>query len=176
MLCSIMVTDNADSIVQRLKLIKNMIQLGETGALDTQAEQLRRTDGAPTLHEIADCLSSQRYSDAVGHIDKYLQSEAALQTYEDPRLAGLRLEAESLEERLAELEGQKAEIEREIHAFNLRHEQELGPILGEILEIRAKRKRQRAEERPEDQDAQAEYEQAKQEHEEYSRTVEEAWT
>lgn len=166
--------DPSDSIIQRLELIKNMIQLGETETLEAQADRLRSTDGASTLYEIADCLSKQRYSDAVARIDEYLQSEAALQTYEDPRLSGLRLEAEALEERLAELESQKAEIEREIHAFNLRHEQELGPILEEILEIRSERKRRHAEERPDDEEAQTEYEEARKEHEEYSRTVEEA--
>jgi hypothetical protein len=151
-----------------------MIQLGETEALDAQVTQLRSANGAAELHEIADCLSDQRYSDAVARIDEYLQSEAAVQKYQDPRLSALRLEAEALEDRLAELESEKAEIEREIHAFNLRHEQELGPILEEILEIQVEKKLERAEERPEDEEAKAEYEQARKEHEEYSRAVEDA--
>jgi hypothetical protein len=166
--------DLSDSVIQRLELIKNMIQLGETEALDAQAAQLRSANGAAALHEIADCLSDQRYSDAVTRIDEYLQSEAAVQKYQDPRLSALRLEAEALEDRLAELESEKAEIEREIHAFNLRHEQELGPILEEILEIQVEKKRERAEEQPEDDEAKAEYEQARKEHEEYSRAVEDA--
>lgn len=166
---------SSDSTIQRLELIKNMIQLGETSALQEQAEQLRALDGAAEpLHEIAACVSEERYSDAVSRIDDYLQREAAIQHYEDPRLAALRLEAEALEERLAELESEKAEIDREIHAFNLRHEQELGPILEEILRLQTEKKRQRVEEQPEDQEAQAEYEEAKAEYEEYSRAVEEA--
>lgn len=165
---------HSDSIIQRLELVKNMIQLGETEALEAQAAQLRNANGAAELHEIADFLSDQRYSDAVARIDEYLQSEAAVQKYQDPRLSALRLEAEALEDRLAELESEKAEIEREIHAFNLRHEQELGPILEEILEIQAERKRQRAEEQSNNKDAQAEYERAREEYEEYSRAVEDA--
>lgn len=165
---------HSDSIIQRLELVKNMIQLGETEALEAQAAQLRNANGAAELHEIADFLSDQRYSDAVVRIDEYLQSEAAVQKYQDPRLSALRLEAEALEDRLAELESEKAEIEREIHAFNLRHEQELGPILEEILEIQAERKRQRAEEQSNNKDAQAEYERAREEYEEYSRAVEDA--
>jgi hypothetical protein len=153
--------ERSDSVIQRLELVKNMIQLGETEALEAQAAQLRSANGAAALHEIADCLSDQRYSDAVARIDEYLQSEAAVQKYQDPRLSALRLEAEALENQLAELESEKAEIEREIHAFNLRHEQELGPILEEILEIQAERKRQRAQEQPDDEEAQAEYERAR---------------
>jgi len=166
--------EHSDSVIQRLELVKNMIQLGETEALEAQAAQLRSANGAAALHEIADCLSDQRYSDAVARIDEYLQSEAAVQKYQDPRLSALRLEAEALENQLAELESEKAEIEREIHAFNLRHEQELGPILEEILEIQAERKRQRAQEQPDDEEAQAEYEWAKEKYEEYSRAVEDA--
>lgn len=166
---------SSDSTIQRLKLIKNMIQLGETSDLQEQAEQLLDTDGiSESLQEIAARVSDQRYSDAVSKIEDYLHQEAAIQQYEDPRLAALRLEAEALEQRLAELESEKSEIEREIHSFNLRHEQELGPILEEIFRIQAEKKRQRAEEKPKDSEARAEYEEAKAEYEEYSRAVEEA--
>ncbi len=71
---------NSDSVIQRLELVKNMIQLGETEALEAQADRLRSTDGASALHDIADCLSHQRYSDAVARIDEYLQSEAAVES------------------------------------------------------------------------------------------------
>jgi hypothetical protein len=167
---------DTDSTVQRLKLVKNMIQLGETSSLGEQASRLRETaqgdNGA--LDQIATALSEERYSEAVSHIDDFLQSEAAVQKYVDPRLSALRLEAESLEERISELESEKAEIEREIHEFNLRHEQELGPILEEILEIQAERKRKEAEQNPEDDQAQEEAEEAEEEYQQYSRAVEEA--
>lgn len=166
----------SDPATQRLKLIRNMIQLGETSSLSDQASRLRETarvgDGA--LNEIAAALSEERYSDAVSRIDDFLRSEAAVQEYVDPRLSALRLEAESLEKRISELESEKAEIEREIHEFNLRHEQELGPILEEILEIQAERKRRQAEENPKNEEAQAEAEEAEEEYEQYSRAVEEA--
>ena len=167
---------DSDSTVQRLKLVKNMIQLGETASLGEQASRLRETaqGGNGTLDQIATALSEERYSDAVSHIDDFLQSEAAVQKYVDPRLSALRLEAESLEERISELESEKAEIEREIHEFNLRHEQKLGPILEEILEIQAERKRKEAEENPEDDQAQEEAEEAEEEYQQYSRAVEEA--
>ncbi|MCS3953097.1 hypothetical protein [Salinibacter ruber] len=167
--------NDADSTVQRLKLVKNMIQLGETSSLGDQAERLREiSDENGYLQKIADALSEDRYSDTVSLIDTFLKSEAAVQKYEDPRLSALRLEAEALEERISELESEKAEIEREIHEFNLRHEQELGPILEEILEIQAERKRKEAEENPEDDQAEAEAEEAEEEYEQYSRAVEEA--
>jgi hypothetical protein len=167
---------DSDSTVQRLKLVKNMIQLGETGSLGEQASRLRETaqEGNGALDQIATALSEERYSDAVSHIDDFLQSEAAIRKYVDPRLSALRLEAKSLEERISELESEKAEIEREIHEFNLRHEQELGPILEEILEIQAERKRKEAEENPEDDQAQAEADEAEVEYQQYSRAVEEA--
>jgi chromosome segregation ATPase len=166
-------TDN--SIVQRLKLIKSMIRLGEASPLGKQAEKLREAAGGEgALAEIVTALSENRYSDVVSGIDDFLQSEAAIRKYVDPRLAGLRLEAESLEEDISELESQKAEIDREIREFNLRHGQELGPILKEILEIQAERKRKESEERPGDDRAQAEAEEAEEEYEEYSRAVEEA--
>jgi HAMP domain-containing protein len=169
-------TSDSNSVVKRLKLVKNMIQLGETSSLDEQASHLRDTarEGDGALSEIASALTEKRYSDAVSQIDEFLQSEAAVQKYIDPRLSALRLEAESLEDRISELENEKAEIEREIHEFNLRHEQELGPILEDILEIQAEKKRRRADENPDDEEAQAEAEEAKKEYEQYSRTVEEA--
>ncbi|MCS3655151.1 DNA repair exonuclease SbcCD ATPase subunit [Salinibacter ruber] len=167
---------DTDSTVQRLKLVKNMIQLGETSSLGEQASCLRETaqGGNGALDQIATALSEERYSDAVSCIDDFLQSEAAVQKYVDPRLSALRLEAESLEERISELESEKAEIEREIHEFNLRHEQELGPILKEILEIQAERKRRQAEENPKDEQAQTEADEAEEEYEQYSRAVKEA--
>lgn len=167
--------EDVDSLVKRLELIKTIIQLGEVSSLEDQAEKLRESassDDKP-LKDVSTALSEERYSEAVSLINDYLQSEAAIQEYTDPRLSALRLEAEALEQRLVELESTKTEIEREIHEFNLRHEQELGTILEEILEIQAERKRNRAEEQPENEEAQAEYEEARQEYEEYSKAVEE---
>jgi hypothetical protein len=168
--------EDVDSLVKRLELIKTLIQLGEVSSLDDQAEKLRESASSDdkTLKDVSNALSEERYSEAVSLINDYLQSEAAIQEYTDPRLSALRLEAEALEQRLVELESTKAEIEREIHEFNLRHEQELGTILEEILEIQAERKRKRAEEQPDNEEAQAEYEEARQEYEEYSTAVEEA--
>ena len=111
-------TSNSDSVVQRLKLVKNMIQLGETSSLGEQASHLREMvqDGNGALDKIATALSEERYSDAVSLVDEFLQSEAAVQKYVDPRLSALRLEAETLEDRISELESEKAEIEREKQA------------------------------------------------------------
>jgi len=166
------------SLIKRLDVIKDLVALEDTELLEMQAEHLRSmdiTDGmSDTVMQIADCLEAQEYSRAIDHIETILSSQAALQQYEDPRIAALRMEARALEESLSELESEKAEIEREIHAFNLRHQQELGPIIEAILRIRKEAKQRAAEDAPADSEAQSEYEEARRKHEEYRSVVEEA--
>jgi len=165
---------NTDTLVQRLKLIQQLIQLGETDVLPVQAERLRSMNGPDALGPLADDLAASRYSDALQRIDDLLSDTAGLERYVDPRLSALRLEAEALERQLADLESEKAEIEREIRTFTLRYQQELGPVLSEILQLRADAKRRDAEKRPDDEQAQDAYEEAQQEYSSYNETVEEA--
>lgn len=69
-------SSGTDSTVQRLKLVKNMIELGETASLDEQAQRLHETaeGDSEALDHIATALSEERYSDAVSQIDDFIGS------------------------------------------------------------------------------------------------------
>ena len=63
---------DTNDLLQRLKLIQQLIRLGETDVLPLQAGRLRAMNGPDALGCIADDLEAGRYSDAIRRIDDLL--------------------------------------------------------------------------------------------------------
>ncbi|MBK6944446.1 MAG: DUF1669 domain-containing protein [Flavobacteriales bacterium] len=129
----------------RLALIKNLIKLEELEEMPLQIAKLSNSNSDAALDEIIVSLQERRYANALLAIDAYIQARSQVATYVDPEIVGLRLEARALELQLKALTDEQTDLERLIHQFQIRHAQELGPLILKILLLRKEKAKTAAE-------------------------------
>jgi len=83
-------------------------------------------------------LDDFNYSKAIILIDNYLSKHSAVEVYIDKELQGLRLELIALESRLEELTLVHIEHINTINSFNNLQNRIVGPVILEILKLRAR--------------------------------------
>jgi hypothetical protein len=123
-------------IIKRLELIKSLISLEEEDEIDTQIIKLEQSALSNELQNIIVCLKEKLYSKAAVAIEKFINNHNSISVYRDPEIDGLKLEAKSLEARLNRLSDEKADLEKLIHEFGVRHSRELGELILKILKFR----------------------------------------
>ena len=129
---------NADlaKIVKRLELIKTLISLEETEDIAEQVSKLKSLSDNDAVKSIITLLQQQAYGKAIVAIENFLNSHNQLAFYIDPEIEALRFEAKALEMQLQELSDEKAELDKLIHEFSVRHNKELGELILKILQFR----------------------------------------
>ena len=139
---------NADlaKIVKRLGLIKTLISLEETDDIAEQVNKLQTLSGNNAIKEIVVLLQQMAYGKAVVAIEEYLNSHNQLSFYIDPEIEALRFEAKALEKQLQDLSDEKAELDKLIHEFSVRHNKELGELILKILQFRKEQSKGSAQE------------------------------
>lgn len=161
------------TICKRLEILKNTLALADEDDIHYQSEKLRKSLPIPlpeTLQAIAaiqNALLHKKYGDAVRLIQDFLMLYQSLTVFIDPEINAMRLEVRSLAWQISTLADERAEVERLLHTFSVRHYQELGAILLEILQFRKQIAEQEAEENPADETAQEKAEEAQQDYEQY---------
>lgn len=168
------------TLLKRLEIIKNTITLQDeedigyqTGKLKkmlplTPPEHYEKIDSI--LHEI----ENKAYGKAMRQIEDLLQRYQSLITWVDPEIQGLQLEIRALSLQISSLEDELADMEQTIHRFEVRHAQELGDIILQILRIKKGIAQQKTEENPENAEAQKEFDETMEEERQYEGTFKEA--
>lgn len=123
-------------IVKRLELIKSFIVLEEEEDIAEQVTKLQQLQTNEEIKEIIFHLQQKSYGKAIKHIEQFLNSHHQVAFYIDPEIEGLKLEAKSLEAELNKLSNEKADLEKLIHEFGVRHNKELGELILKILKFR----------------------------------------
>jgi DnaJ domain len=148
-------------IVKRLELIKSLIVLEEEEDIAEQVTKLQRLQTNEGIKEIISYLQQRSYGKAIKHIEEFLNSHHQIAFYIDPEIEGLKLEAKSLEAELNKLSNEKADLEKLIHEFGVRHNKELGELILKILKYR----KNKAKGTPRETEAEADYKNYSQEFE-----------
>ncbi len=141
-------------IIKRLELIKSLIALEEENEINTHVSKLLEFSADKEIGIIISFLGKKEYSHAMPAIETYINQHRQLTTYTDPEIEGLKLEAKSLEADLNALSDEKAELEKLIHDFGVRHSNELGELILKILKFRKKK----AKGTPKEKEAEKDYE------------------
>lgn len=123
-------------IIKRLELIKNLIILEDEDDIDEQVSKLRLLQIPTKVQVILTNLSQKLYGNAVKEIEEFIAANNQVLKYIDPEIEALRLEAKALESQIQDESYEKAGLEKLIHEFSVRYNQELGELIIEILEIR----------------------------------------
>ena len=140
-------------IVKRLELIKSLILLEEEEDIAEQVIKLQQLQTNEEIKEIIIQLQQRSYGKAIKGIEEFLNSHHQVAFYIDPEIEGLKLEAKSLEAVLNKLSNEKADLEKLIHEFGVRHNKELGELILKILGYR----KSKAKGTPEETEAEEDY-------------------
>ncbi len=127
---------NLTKIIKRLELIKSLISLEEEDEISLHVSKLEQAEITPDLSNIIIFLKEKSYSKAAISIEFFINQHSGLSVYIDPEIDGLKLEAKSLEAKLNKLSDEKADLEKLIHEFGVRHNKELGELILMILKFR----------------------------------------
>jgi len=126
-------------LLKRLNIIQDAITLGDEDVVALQAARL-----PPAMRELADYLAAQQYAEAALWMSQYRKDNLMLTEYQDPEIAGLRMELAHLEFALTELVAEKGEALRKIAEFNAAYMANLGELLEEILQLQLQQEEARA--------------------------------
>lgn len=130
-----------ESSRERLRAMRSLAILGDQSALKQQLRHLQAgglLDDAH-LHALADAVDQEVFGTVAALIEMVLAEPAApvrteaTSTGDEPEL---RAQVEMLEQQLSDLEQEEAELQRTIHAFNVRYRNELGPLVSKLLRLR----------------------------------------
>lgn len=123
-------------IIIRLQMIKSLIALEEENEIAFHISRLRQFLLYGELENIIILLEGQSYSQAMPAIESFINQHNQVVFYIDPELEGLKLEAKVLEAEVNLLSDEKADLEKLIHDFGVRHNNELGELILKILQFR----------------------------------------
>ena len=140
-------------IIKRLELIKSLVALEEDSEINTHVSKLKESSTDIELGTIISLLEQKAYSKAMPAIETYVNQHRQLTAYTDPEIEGLKLEAKSFEAELNKLSNEKTDLEKLIHEFGVRHNNELGELILKILGY----KRKKAKGTPEEAETEKDY-------------------
>ena len=120
-------------IIKRLELIKNLIFLEEDENIEEQIIKLKQLHISQNVEKIIIDLQQKSFGEAIKNIEEFLNSHHQISVFIDPEIEALRFEAKALEKKLQKLSNEKAEIEKLVHEFGVRHNQILGELILKIL-------------------------------------------
>ncbi len=123
-------------IIIRLQMIKSLIALEEENEIAVHISRLRQFSLEGDLENIIILLEGKSYSKAMPAIEAFINQHNQVSLYIDPEMEGLKLEAKVLEAEVNQLSDEKAELEKFIHDFEVRHNSELGELILKILRFR----------------------------------------
>lgn len=126
-------------IIIRLQMIKSLIALEEENDIAVHINRLRKFSLESELENIIILLEGKSYSKAVPAIEAFINQHHQVTIYIDPELEALKLEAKVLEKEVNDLSDEKADLEKLIHEFGVRHNIELGELILKILSFRKKK-------------------------------------
>jgi hypothetical protein len=129
-------TIDLSKLIKRLELIKNLVFLEEEEDIPEQIEKLQQLQINEVVEQIIIYLNEKSYGKAIEAIEIFLNSNKQVVFYIDSELEGLKLEAKLLEAEVNNLSDEKADLEKLIHEFSVRHNKELGELIIKILSYR----------------------------------------
>lgn len=127
---------NITQILKRLKIIQNIIEIGDAIDIEQHVTRLNSEDNLGFTSEIQEALKNKRFSSAVALILDFISDFNQITKYEDPAISALQLEIKYLEHQLIEITSEKSEIEKRIAKFNHALLSKLGASIEKLYKLK----------------------------------------
>ncbi len=125
-----------DKIIKRLEIIKNFILLEDIDDVKNAAQKLIEYQFNNDIESIITAINRKEYTNAISLIQKFVTTYQQLAVWNDPEIAGIRLEIKLLESQINAFDNEKIELEKVLSDFQHRHTLELGTLILEVLKLR----------------------------------------
>lgn len=139
-------------IIKRIELIKNLITLEEEETIAEQTIKLEEYQSNEKVKELIFLLKQKSYGQAIKQIEIFISFHQQVTFWIDPEIDALKLEIKSLEVEINNLSDEKADLEKIVHEFGIRHNQELGILIIKILQFRKENAKGTAQEQEAEED------------------------
>ena len=123
-------------IIKRLEIIKNIILLEDIDDISIAVEKLKRYQFNEDVKTIITSISNKEFAKAITTIQEFINSYQQITIWNDPEIAGIKLEIKILESQINAFDNEKIELEKVISDFQHRHTIELGEVILEVLRLR----------------------------------------
>ncbi len=164
-------------IVIRLETLLNVIKLEDLEDINYQIDKTKSLipknhsdKKIESLSIILNHCAKKEFSQAVVLIQNFTGEFKKISIYNDPEIPALQLEIRSLEYQISSLSDEKIDIEKNIRSFELKYNEELGGLITKILHYKKVVAEKIAKESREDKQKQQEYEEAKFDYEDFSKS------
>ena len=125
-----------DKIIKRLEVIKNLIILEDIDNLESITQKLFVYKFNEDIKAIVSLIQGKQYGKAISIIQVFISNYQQLSIWNDPEIAGIKLEIKILESQINAFDNEKIELEKVLSDFQHRHTLELGTLILEILQLR----------------------------------------
>jgi PLD-like domain len=125
-----------DKIIKRLEIIKNFIILEDIDDVKNETQKLNEYQFNNDIEAIVEAVNKKEYATAISIIQKFILTYQQLAIWNDPEIAGIRLEIKLLESQINAFDNEKIELEKVLSDFQHRHTLELGTLILEVLKLR----------------------------------------
>ena len=123
-------------IIKRLEIIKNIILLEDIDDISIAVEKLKIYQFNEDVRTIISSISNKEFAKAITTIQEFINSYQQITIWNDPEIAGIKLEIKILESQINAFDNEKIELEKVISDFQHRHTIELGEVILEVLRLR----------------------------------------
>lgn len=139
-------------VLKRLELIKILVSLEEVDELNVHISKLEEQILSSDIETIVDYLKKKSYNEALKLIEVFINMHNNLIVFNDPEINNLKLEIKTLEAEVSHLLDKKADLEKLIYEFGIRHSKELGEILVKILQCRQEKSKGTSQQKETEED------------------------
>lgn len=123
-------------IIKRLEIIKNLIVLEDIEDVASSLKKLSSYRFNSEINSIISEIERNEFSKSILLIQQFINAYQQLAIWNDPEIAGIRLEIKLLESQINAFDNEKIELEKILADFQHRHTIELGSLILEVLKLR----------------------------------------
>ena len=161
-------------LLKKMEVVKTLLGIGDTEFLHLRFKEFENFIEDKNIAFIHEQLLKKNYEEALELIKTFTQYHQPLRECIDPPIDNLRREIQLLEDEIAAISNEYSETQKKLHKFSKMHTDLLGELLQNLLYQTKVKATIEAKENAADKEKQEEYEEAKNDHEEYTKSYEEA--
>lgn len=159
-------------LLKKIEVVKTLLGMGDTEFIQLRFKEFENFIEDENIALIHQQLLKENYEDALELIKNFIQYHQPLRQCLDPPIDSLKREIQMVEEEIATISTEYSETQKILQKFSKMHTDWLGGILQDLLFQTKKKSSIEAKLYKDDEEKQAEYEEAKKDHEEYTKSYE----
>ena len=159
-------------LLKKIEVVKTLLGMGDTEFIQLRFKEFENFIEDENIALIHKHLLKENYEESLELIKTFIQYHQPLRECLDPPIDSLKREIQMVEDEIAAISTEYSETQKTLQKFSKLHTDWLGKILQDLLFQTKKKSSIEAKLYKGDKEKQAEYEEAKKDHEEYTKSYE----